>query len=215
MTQKCVIEFRGENLMPIPGKPDYDPDTRTVREPEKPQTHTIEWSRNKIDKVKLVELLNKGWTKTRIAEYFKCTRRAVYMQCKAINEQVVREYAGAPAKVMENQIDAWAQLVSLNQMLQEILSSHRKYEVIEDEDGAQTVRVVWTNPEYFLRVIKESREQLKLVKEVQDDYLNLKRIQDWQKTVLSVIDECDKDLKAKVVARLKKKKALRLAVDYK
>ena len=196
--------------MPIPGKPDYNPETRTVAE----QPKEIDWSKNKIDEVKFVELLNKGWTKTRIAQYFKCSRQAVYDKLAKINSQVVREYAGAPAKVMSNQIDAWEQLVNLNQMTQEILSSLRKYRIERDEDGETSVEIEWTDKEFFLKAIKESREQLKLVKSVQDDYLNLKNIQDWQRTVLKVIEECDPELKKRVVARLKAAGSVRTALGY-
>lgn len=66
--------------------------------------------------------------------------------------------------------------------------------------------------ELYLKCIAEIREQLKFQKEIFQQLYEMKGVQEFQETVLSVIGKVNQNVRKQIIDRLSKRQALRQSI---
>ena len=187
----------------------------------------------KIDKLKLHKLLQQGKQQNEIAQLFGVTKGAISKAVKGLNISVVKNVALETAhKVVEKNINTLAQLQKINDHANELLdllmrwnkgdnealqileSQVRKVKVKGSEEEISEYR--FKDPrELALRCMAEIRGQLNLQLDIFKTLYDVEAIAEFQKEVLTAIEEVSPDVRNTIIRRLKERKALRgsLTID--
>jgi len=187
----------------------------------------------KIDKLKLHRLLSSGKSQKEAAQVFGVTEGAISRVVKSLNISVVKNVALETAhKVVEKNINTLAQLQKINNDANELLdllmrwnkgdnealqileSQVRKVKVKGSEEEITEYR--FKDPrELALKCMAEIRGQLNLQLDIFKTLYDVEAIAEFQKEVLSAIEEVSPDVRNTIIRRLKERKALRgsLTID--
>jgi len=152
----------------------------------------------KIDKLKLSNMLRSGKSGKDCAKVFSVTEGAISHARKELNIAVVKSVALETAhQVVDRNLNAVDQLLNINRKANTLLEL-----AIKAEDHDTT-----------LRAMREIRGQLELQLEIFKTLYDLEAVADFQREVLTAIGEVDKDVRDRIVQRLKEGKALRGSVS--
>jgi hypothetical protein len=187
----------------------------------------------KIDKVKLHRMLSSGKSQKEAAQVFGVTDGAISKVAKNLNIGVVKNIALESAhKVVEKNLNTLAQLQKINvyandlldllmrwnkgdsEALQILESQVRRVKIKGSEEEVTEYR--FKDPrELALRCMAEIRGQLNLQLDIFKTLYDVEAIAEFQKEVLSAIEEVSPDVRNTIIRRLKERKALRgsLTVD--
>jgi len=187
----------------------------------------------KIDKVKLHRMLSSGKSQKEAAQAFGVSSGAISKVVKNLNIGVVKNVALETAhKVMGKNLNTLEQLQKINHDANELLdllmrwnkgdsealqileSQVRKVKVKGSEEEITEYR--FKDPrELALRCMAEIRGQLNLQLDIFKTLYDVEAIAEFQKEVLSAIEEVSPDVRHTIIQRLKERKALRgsLTVD--
>jgi hypothetical protein len=187
----------------------------------------------KIDKLKLHQILSSGKSQKQAAQLFGVSKSAICKVAKNLNIGVVKNVALETAhKVVEKNLNTLAQLQKINgyandlldllmrwnkgdtEALQILESQVRKVKVKGSEEEITEYR--FKDPrELALRCMAEIRGQLNLQLDIFKTLYDVEAIAEFQKEVLSAIQEVSPNVRNTIIQRLKERKALRgsLTVD--
>jgi uncharacterized radical SAM superfamily protein len=187
----------------------------------------------KIDKLKLHQVLSSGKSQKEAAQLFGVSKSAICKVAKNLNINIVKNVALETAhKVVEKNINTLAQLQKINNDANELLdllmrwnkgdaealqileSQVRKVKVKGSEEEITEYR--FKDPrELALKCMAEIRGQLNLQLDIFKTLYDIEAIADFQKEVLSAIEEVSPDVRKTIIRRLKERKALRgsLTID--
>jgi uncharacterized radical SAM superfamily protein len=187
----------------------------------------------KIDKLKLHQILSSGKSQKEAAQLFGVSKSAICKVAKNLNIGVVKNVALETAhKVVEKNINTLAQLQKINDYANDLLdllmrwnkgdsealqileSQARKVKVKGSEEEITEYR--FKDPrELALRCMAEIRGQLNLQLDIFKTLYDVEAIAEFQKEVLSAIEEVSPDVRNTIIRRLKERKALRgsLTID--
>ena len=152
----------------------------------------------KIDKVKLSQLLRSGKSGKECAKFFSVTEGAISLARKELKISVVKNVALETAhQVVDKNLNAVEQLLNINRKANTLLEV-----AIQAKDHDTT-----------LKAMREIRGQLELQLEIFKTIYDLEAVAEFQREVLTAIDEVDRDVRDRIVQRLKENKALRGSVS--
>jgi hypothetical protein len=185
----------------------------------------------KIDRVKLNQMLNAGKSQREAAQVFGVTEGAISKAKKELNLSVVKNVSLERAhQVVDKNLNAVDQLQKINGYANELLDllmqwnrgDKKALQVLESQVKKIRVRgkeeevteYKFKDPrELALRAMAEIRGQLNLQLEIFKTLYDLEAVAEFQKEVLTAIGEADKDVRDRIVQRLKEGKALRGSVS--
>jgi uncharacterized radical SAM superfamily protein len=189
----------------------------------------------KIDKVKLHRMLSSGKSQKEAAQVFGVSDGAISKVAKNLNIGVVKNIALESAhKVVEKNLNTLAQLQKINVYANDLLDLLMRWnkgdaealQILESQVSQKKVRVGdreefvteyrFKDPrELALRCMAEIRGQLNLQLDIFKTLYDIEAIAEFQKEVLSAIEEVSPDVRNTIIQRLKERKALRgsLTVD--
>jgi len=152
----------------------------------------------KIDRVKLNQMLNAGKSQREVAQVFGVTEGAISKAKKELNLSVMKNVSLERAhQVVDRNLNAVDQLLNINRKANTLLEL-----AIQAEDHDTT-----------LRAMREIRGQLELQLEIFKTLYDLEAVADFQREVLTAIGEVDKDVRDRIVQALKAGKAIRGSVS--
>jgi predicted DNA-binding protein (UPF0251 family) len=153
----------------------------------------------KINDSRLLRLIDKeGKTQAQAARELGATRQAVNARLKQLRGRSTYVVAAAKAEqVVESKLDVVEQLKDINQKARDLLD--------QTTDDAQM----------SVKLMAEIRNQLRLMLDVYEMLYSLEGAAQFQQAVLETLEECDPDLRRRVIARLNSKSALRSALRFK
>jgi len=152
----------------------------------------------KIDKIKLSQMLRSGKSGKDCAKFFSVTEGAISQDRKELKISVIKNVTLETAhQVVEKNLNAVEQLLNINRKANELLER-----AIQAKDHDTT-----------LKAMREIRGQLELQLEIFKTLYDLEAVAEFQREVLTAIDEVDRNVRDRIVQRLKENKALRGSVS--
>ena len=152
----------------------------------------------KIDKVKLSQMLRSGKLAKECAKEFGVTEGAISQVRKELNIAVVKSVALEDAhRVVDKNLNAVDQLLNINRKANTLLEL-----AIKAKDHDTT-----------LKAMREIRGQLELQLEIFKTLYDLEAVADFQREVLTTIGEIDKNVRDRIIQRLKENKVVRGSVS--
>jgi len=152
----------------------------------------------KIDKIKLSQMLRSGKSGKDCAKFFSVTEGAISQARKELKISVIKNVALETAhQVVDKNLNAVDQLLNINRKANTLLEV-----AIRAKDHDTT-----------LKAMREIRGQLELQLEIFKTLYDLEAVAEFQREVLTAIDEVDRDVRDRIVQRLKENKALRGSVS--
>lgn len=152
----------------------------------------------KIDRVKLNQMLNAGKSQREVAQVFGVTEGAISKAKKELNLSVVKNVSLERAhQVVDSNLNAVDQLLNINRKANTLLEL-----AIKAKDHDTT-----------LRAMREIRGQLELQLGIFKTLYDLEAGAEFQREVLTMIGEVDRDVRDRIIRRLKEGKALRGSVS--
>jgi hypothetical protein len=185
----------------------------------------------KIDLEELHQLLTKGKTTGEIAKHFNVTPGAVSQAKKKLKISVVKNVTlEAGHKIVSKHLDAIGQLQKINQNANELLDLCMRWQRGDEEAlqilESQVKRVRIGKTEKFveemkfkdprdiaLAAMREIRGQLNLQLDIFKTLYDMEAVAEFQREVLSAIGEVEKDVRDRIIERLKEGRALRQSVS--
>jgi hypothetical protein len=185
----------------------------------------------KIDKVKLSQMLRAGKPAKECAKVFGVSEGAVSQARKELNLAVVKNVQLENAhRVVGENLNAVAQLQKINDCANELLdllmrwnrgdkealqileSQVRRVKVKGSEEEITEYR--FKDPrELALKAMAEIRSQLSLQLDIFKCLYDTAAIADFQREVLEIIGEVDKNVRDRIIQRLKERRAIRSTID--
>jgi hypothetical protein len=185
----------------------------------------------KINKLQLSRMLRSGKSGKECSKVFGVTEGAISQARKELNIAVVKSVALETAHhVVDQNLNAVDQLQKINSYANELLdllmawnrgdkgalqvleSQVKKVRVKGKEE--EVMELKFKDPrELALRAMAEIRGQLSLQLEIFKTLYDLEAVADFQREVLTAIGEASKDVRERVVQRLKERRALRGSVS--
>ena len=143
-------------------------------------------------------MLRSGKSGKDCAKFFSVTEGAISQARKELNISVVKSVALETAhQVVEKNLNAVDQLLNINRKANTLLEV-----AIQAKDHDTT-----------LKAMREIRGQLELQLEIFKTLYDLEAVAEFQREVLTAIDEVDRNVRDRIVQRLKENKALRGSVS--
>jgi uncharacterized radical SAM superfamily protein len=189
----------------------------------------------KIDKLKLHRMLSSGKSQKEAAQVFGVTDGAISKVAKNLNIGVIKNIALESAhKVVEKNLNTLEQLQKINVYANDLLDLLMRWnkgdaealQILESQVSQKKVRVgdrdefiteyKFKDPrELALRCMAEIRGQLNLQLDIFKTLYDVEAIAEFQKEVLSAIEEVSPDVRNTIIRRLKERRTLRgtLTVD--
>lgn len=187
----------------------------------------------KIDKIKLNRLLSSGKSQKEVAQVFGVTEGAISKAVKGLNIAVVKNVALENAhKVVQKNLNTLAQLQKINAYANDLLDLLMRWNKGDSdalqilESQVRRVRIKgkeeeitdyrFKDPrELALKAMAEIRGQLGLQLDIFKTLYDVEAIAEFQKEVLSAIEEVSPDVRNAIIRRLKERHTLRgtLTVD--
>jgi predicted transcriptional regulator len=164
-------------------------------------------SRAKIDILKLDELVRLGKKTKEIAQYFEVTPSAVSHAKRQLKKHVVHCVALEKAgEVVEGHIDMLGQLKKINETINEQLDRARA-EIAQPRAKTRSLQ------EIIIKLSAEVRKQLEAQLRIFEVWSDQKIMVEFQREVLSVLEEMQPGVRDEVIQRLKERRALRSLVS--
>ena len=152
-------------------------------------------TKEKIDISKLNKMLRKGRSGKECAKFFNVTPSAISQAKKGLNIAVVKSVVLENAhRAVSSNLDLVAQLQKINEKCNRLLDE------IQDDPGMS------------IKLCAEIRAQLALQISALESLYNLKAAEEFQREVLQIISEVDKNAKEEIIRRLHEKRSLRQSV---
>jgi hypothetical protein len=164
-------------------------------------------SREKIDRVKMSQMLRSGKPQKEIAEYFGVSEGAVSKAKKELNIAVVKNLALENAgRVVDKNLNTIDQLQKINDRANELLDN-----AMEAVRGNQ--KVDGKDPrELALKAMAEIRGQINLQLEIFKNLYDMRAFEEFQEEVVTIIGEVDPNARREIISRIKSKSPLRSAL---
>ena len=151
----------------------------------------------RIDKLELSRLLREGKRVKDIAKYFGVTTGAVSQAKKVLNLNVVKTVGlEAAHQVVARNLDVFSNLERINQEAHKILNEL-------SGSGDQTDKKI------ILRACGEILRQIDTQMSILKSMHDVEETRRFQETVLEIISEVDREVRDRIVYRLKEQQALR------
>ena len=151
----------------------------------------------KINDTKLIRLIDKGVSQTKVAELFGVSRQAINQRLKELRGRNTRcIVAKKVEQAVEKKLDAISQLQKINDQANQLLDNLEQ------------------SPELKLKVMAEIRGQLKLQLEIFATLYDLRAAQEFQQEVLETIGSANKEIRDEIIQRLREKRSLRSDVKF-
>ncbi|MBP7765325.1 MAG: hypothetical protein KA113_09090 [Syntrophaceae bacterium] len=188
-------------------------------------------AQQKINEVKLNQLLKDGKSQRAIAQAFGVTEGAISRARKRLNISVVKSVSLESAhRVVEQNLNTVSQLQKINRHANELLDLLMRWnrgdkEALQILEGqVRKVRVRGSEEEITeyrfkdprelaIRVMAEIRGQLSLQLEIFKCLYDVEAVADFQREVLDAISEVNKNVRDNIIRRLKEKRAIRSVID--
>lgn len=187
----------------------------------------------KIDKVKLHQMLSQGKSGVECAQHFGVTPGAISRARKELSVAVVKNVTLESAhKVVEKELDLLDQLYRINSDAHEMLDNCmawmrgedealqvlegqvRKVRVGNGEDAQEVTEYKFKDPrEIALKAMQRIEAQLRLQFDIYERLYGMQGSAEFQREVMQVITEADKETGVKLARRLKELCMLRLSVN--
>ena len=143
-------------------------------------------------------MLRSGKSGKDCAKFFSVTEGAISQARKELKISVIKNVALETAhQVVDKNLNAVDQLLNINRKANTLLEV-----AIQAKDHDTT-----------LKAMREIRGQLELQLEIFKTLYDLEAVAEFQREVLTAIDEVDRDVRDRIVQRLKENKALRGSVS--
>jgi hypothetical protein len=185
----------------------------------------------KIDRIKLDQMLRDGKPQKEIAQFFEVSEGAISKAKNELKVAVVKNVALESAhKVVDRHLDTIGQLQKINQNANELLdllmrwnrgdqealqileSQVRKVKVRGSEENVTEYK--FKDPrELALKAMQEIRGQLALQLDIFKTLYDVQAVAEFQKEVLTAIGEVDRNVRDRIIQRLKEGRALRQSVS--
>jgi len=156
----------------------------------------------KIDRNKVRLLMEKNLTQAQMAKRLKCTSRTIANHVKYIKEHdeihIAEAVEGTPQIItarVNKSFDVLGQLTHINEVTLKILKQAGK------------------KPELALRAVSQVKDQISLAVNVLKELHSAEVSQKFQESVMEILEECDPDLRMKVLTRLREKSITRRALN--
>lgn len=151
---------------------------------------------NKINLIKLNQMLRAGKPVKDCASFFKVSPSAISQAKKSLNISVVKNVALESAhRVVDKNLNTVEQLHKINKAANNLLDTIEK------------------RPELKIKVMAEIRNQLRLQLEIFQTLYDLQAVQEFQQEVLEVIGTVSPEVKDAIINRLVEKHALRRSIN--
>jgi hypothetical protein len=161
-------------------------------------TKEVNMQEQKIKDSNMLRMVNDGSSQADIARKFEVTPSAV---CKRLRELKGRSsYAVAVSKteaIIDQKLDVIRELNSFNEKTKIILADAKD------------------DPQLALKAIGSIQQQISLAIDLYEKIYSIDQMNNFNQEVLQVLEECDPDLRKKVIDRLNAKASLRSAVRFK
>lgn len=191
-------------------------------------------AKQKIDRIKLNQMLRAGKPQHEIAQYFGVTPGAISKAKRELNHVVIKNVAlENAARVVDKNLNLVDQLQKINAYANELLDLLMRWnrgeeealQVLESQVATRKVRVgdqeefvrefKFKDPrELALKAMGEIRAQLNLQLDIFKTLYDLKSVQEFQTEVLEAIKEASPEVRARIISRLNQQHALRQAVNF-
>ena len=183
--------------------------------------------KNKIDVVKLNELLRNGKSPKEVAEFFQVSDVAVWKARKKLKNAVVKDVVlESGHRVLNENLDAIEQLTKINRFANELLDLLMRWnrgdeealQILEGQvrkirvkgEGREIEDYRFKDPrELALKAMAEIRGQLSLQLDIMKTLYDVKDIADFQRVVIEVIGRQRPEVRAELIEALKRARALR------
>ena len=171
----------------------------------------------KISNLELEQLVRKGLGVSEIARKLGVSKGCVSKRLKALKVAITRDvtlhHAG---EIVEKKINAIEQLESINKSANQILAQAMsrlggdKESIGDDGDQA-----LMNNPrDLALKTMGEIRGQLKLQLEIFRALYDLAAVAEFQKEVLTAIEEVAPDVRSRILCNLQKRRVIRSVAEF-
>ncbi len=154
--------------------------------------------KKKINDKHMLSMVNAGTTQADIARHFDVTPGAVHKRLRELRGHT--SYAVAAAKtsaIIDNKLNVISELNSINEQTKAILVGAKE------------------DPQLALKAIGSIQQQIALAITLYEQVYNIDQMNNFNQEVLQVLEECDPELRKKVIDRLNAKASLRSAVRFK
>lgn len=164
-------------------------------------------SSRKIDKIKLSQMLQSGKTQRQCAKVFNVSEGAISQAKKELNISIVKSVALENAhRVVEKNLDAVEQLRKINEHANDLLD---RAMMVSRGELAADPKTTEAPQDIALKAMKEIRGQLALQLEIFKTLYDTEANAEFQQEVLTAIGEVNKDVRQKIITRLKERRAIR------
>ncbi len=155
-------------------------------------------SKGQIKDTAMIRMIDNGMSQADIARKFKVSPAAV---CKRLKQLKVKtSYAVATSKtsaIIDQKMNVIQELNSINDKTKAILKNAE------------------ADPHLALKAIGSIQQQISLAVDIYERIYSIDSVNKFNEEVLQVLEECDPDLRKKVIDRLNAKASLRRAVSFK
>ena len=187
----------------------------------------------KIDRVLLDKMLREeGKTPKEAADFFKCSEVAIWKARKSLNIAVVKNVVLENAhEVVRGHLDTIGQLQKINSHANEILDLLMRWsrgdkealQILESqvrkvrhgEKEEEAVEFKFKDPrELALKAMQEIRGQLGLQLEIFRTLFDNQAVAEFQAEILGILEEVDPNARARIIQRLKERRAIRQSIEF-
>ncbi len=156
--------------------------------------------KQKINEVKLSQMLRSGKSQRECAQVFGVTESAISHAKKKLNIAVIKSVALENAgRIVDKNLNAVDQLQKINDQANKIIN-----DLSASSDRADR--------ELILKACREVQNQLRLQLEIFQTLYDMKAVQSFQNEVLTAIEEVEPDVRDRIIQRLNEKHAIRRAI---
>lgn len=158
----------------------------------------------KIDEIRLQEMIDQGVKQVEAAKEFGVTRSAISKKLKRLSEDRTKitalERAGA---IVENKLDAMAQLCRINTAINNELSYIQKN--IQNASNKERKKL----QDQQLKHVAEIRKQLGLLLDIAQTFYNAEEVAAFQQIVLEEIWYASPEVRERIIKRLEERRIAR------
>jgi predicted transcriptional regulator len=174
-------------------------------------------SGHKFSNIELEQLVKEGNGVSEIARKLGVTKGAVSKRLKALKVAITKDITLHHAsEIVEKKINAIAQLQKINESANEILSqAMRRLGGDKDALGDDGDQTLMNNPRQLaLNTMGEIRGQLKLQLEIFKALYDLAAVAEFQKEILTAIEEVAPDVRSRIIHNLQKRRIVRSTLEF-
>jgi predicted transcriptional regulator len=191
-------------------------------------------SDKKINDTKLIRLVDNGMSQSEAARKLGVSRQAVSKRLQELRGRTTKAIVAKKVEqVVDQKIDAMAQLNQINSHANEILDLLMRWnrgedgalQILESQVATKKVRVgdeeefvkefKFKDPrELALKAMAEIRGQLKLMMEIYQTLFDMRAVEEFQTAVLEAIGEVSPEVRSAIIGKLNSRRSIRQAVRF-